>query len=307
MKKNLICFLLIFLMSGCVVNVNSSINLFSDSTNSSNENSIKPDYNNKTIAFINYYTISSWEAWCDEKQIDLINNTYSSSQYMKFAEEPKVFIPQYYFDDASKEKFVLSIIENNIYNLKDYYEDTDVYDGSSWYLIITFDDNTSFYSSGYAKSPDNAFDIDLACYELFGDYLFGNLPGLWFTPEAITLTCSQINGSSNLYTGSRITNYTWFKLSKNDIDIIEYAKTISTNLDKDYEYKLIIGRPNYHEPFNEVTVIMMNLDGSEIEFVCKGSWFSNISFPLVINKIYKFTATYDFGEVESIFVAKYRE
>ncbi len=114
-----------------------------------------------------------------EKSYDFTNLTYSTKTcddpYSHYKED---FIEHEFeivatFTKEEADNFLKKISNHGIYNLKeDYQPFAMITDGSSWRLIITFSDGTTFNSGGYMKSPSQATTINKDSQDFIGVDLF---------------------------------------------------------------------------------------------------------------------------------------
>lgn len=142
----------------------------------------KTEYDDKEIVSIHYYTTESFMPWQDHKYYNFNDNTYSTKHIIAEGYEDPECNPAFFereeykviatFDDEQAKTLFNKIKKHGIYNFEKNYHNSDIMDGSSWHLTITFSDETTYESSGYMKYPKSAKTIDndflnFAGYKLF--------------------------------------------------------------------------------------------------------------------------------------------
>lgn len=113
---------------------------------------------------------SKWE----EKIFDFVENSFSIKTktnigYNEFDETLELICN---FSEEEGKTFMKDLSKNGLFSLKKKYEPFfPIMDGSSWFLTVTFSDDTTFYSEGYMKNPSQAKKINKVVKE-FVDYEF---------------------------------------------------------------------------------------------------------------------------------------
>ena len=185
-------------------------------------------------------------------------------------------------------------------------------DGGGWTLEIKYADGRVKKSTGSNAGPYLVFsNCAIPFYELCGYGVVANVPAVHYIPPGIDIdTGYQAKLGVVTYLGGpqldeERGNYLWNGHTKDNVDIYQLvADKKKPGLLKGVEYNIVLYTANYSRPgdgygrFSECVIMSYAIDSelSDGKEVARYGWFSQVSIPMELDRIYVVTLKYRNGD-----------